>query len=141
MYQFHSAVVTLQHILAHVPTTASSTQFCLLCCLSEPIPKSLAARMLQLTLQDPCRLLAWLRVNRQHLLQDILIFLILHYQAPHGDRGTNLQQNIIKLESITFNLNARPQKQKKSQILAGCCLNQKNTEGKNTLFQSTILRT
>ena len=41
-------------------TTASRTQFRLLCCQPELIPESLAARMPQFTLRDPCRLLAWL---------------------------------------------------------------------------------
>ena len=51
---------SLHSIQAHVPTTASSAQFCLLCCQPEPIPRSLAARMSQLTSRDPCRLQAWL---------------------------------------------------------------------------------
>ena len=49
----------LHAILIQCPTTASSVQFCLLCCQPEPMPGSLAARRLQLTLQDPCRLPAW----------------------------------------------------------------------------------
>ena len=49
----------LHAILIQYPTTASSVQFCLLCCQPEPMPGSLAARRLQLTLQDPCRLPAW----------------------------------------------------------------------------------
>ena len=47
-------------ILAEYPTTAGSTQFCLLCCQPEPVPGLLAARMPRLTPWDPCRLPAWL---------------------------------------------------------------------------------
>ena len=46
-------------IQAYCPTTASSTQFCLLCFQPEPIPGFLTARLLTLTRQEPCRLLAW----------------------------------------------------------------------------------
>ena len=49
----------LHSVLVCFPTTASSAQFCLLCCQPEPVPRSLAARMSQLTPRDPCRLLAW----------------------------------------------------------------------------------
>ena len=49
----------LHAILTQCPTTAGSVQFCLLCCQPEPVPRSVAARSLQLTLQDPCRLPAW----------------------------------------------------------------------------------
>ena len=38
------------------PSTACRAQFCLLCCQPEPVPRSLAARMSQLTPRDPCRL-------------------------------------------------------------------------------------
>ena len=51
---------SLHPIQAHDPTTASSAQFCLLCCQPEPVPRSLAARLSQLTSRDPCRLQAWL---------------------------------------------------------------------------------
>ena len=51
---------SLHSIQAHDPTTASSAQFCLLCCQPEPVPRSLAARLSQLTSRDPCRLQAWL---------------------------------------------------------------------------------
>ena len=34
--------------------------FCLLCCQPEPVPRSLAARLSQLTSRDHCRLQAWL---------------------------------------------------------------------------------
>ena len=50
----------LPSVLADFPTTASSAWFCLLCCQPEPVPRSLAARVSQLTSWDPCRLLAWL---------------------------------------------------------------------------------
>ena len=53
-------LVALHSILEYVPTTASSAQFCLLCCQPEPIPRSLAARMSRFTPRDPCRLSAWL---------------------------------------------------------------------------------
>merc|ERR1712035_232377 len=49
----------LLSVLAHCPTTADSAQFCLLCYQPEPIPRTLAARMLQFTLEHPCRLSAW----------------------------------------------------------------------------------
>lgn len=51
---------SLHCILAQCPTTAGSAQFCLLCCQPEPVPRSLAARLPQFTLRDPCRLPAWL---------------------------------------------------------------------------------
>ena len=51
---------SLHSIQAHDPTTASSAQFCLLCYQPEPVPRSLAARLSQLTSRDPCRLQAWL---------------------------------------------------------------------------------
>ena len=50
---------SLHSIQAHFPTTASSAQFCLLCYQPEPVPRSLAARLSQLTSRDPCRLQAW----------------------------------------------------------------------------------
>ena len=50
---------SLHCILAQDPTTAGSTQFCLLCCQPEPIPGPSTARMSQLTPCDPCRLPAW----------------------------------------------------------------------------------
>lgn len=50
---------SLHCILAQYPTTAGSTQFCLLCCQPEPFPGSSTARMSQLTLWEPCRLSAW----------------------------------------------------------------------------------
>ena len=51
---------SLHPILVYFPTTAGSAQFCLLCCQPEPVPRSLAARLSQLTSRDPCRLQAWL---------------------------------------------------------------------------------
>ena len=45
--------------LACCPTTATSAQFCLLCCQPEPLPESLAARAAPLTQGSPCRLAAW----------------------------------------------------------------------------------
>ena len=51
---------SLHPIQAHDPTTASSVQFCLLCCQPEPVPRSLTARLSRLTPRDPCRQQAWL---------------------------------------------------------------------------------
>ena len=50
----------LQPAMICFPTTASSAQFCLLCCQPEPVPRSLTARTSQPARRDPCRLLAWL---------------------------------------------------------------------------------
>ena len=50
----------LQRILAQYPTTASSAQYCLLCCQPQPVPGPSTAATLQLTSQDLCRLPAWL---------------------------------------------------------------------------------
>ena len=52
----HAQQRSLLTILAHGPITASSAQFCLLCCQPEPLPESLTARMSQPTSRDPCRL-------------------------------------------------------------------------------------
>ena len=52
----HALQRSLLTILAHGPITASSAQFCLLCCQPEPLPESLTARMSQPTSRDPCRL-------------------------------------------------------------------------------------
>lgn len=49
----------LHIVLTCIPATASSTQFCLLCCQPVPFPRILAARKSQLWLRGPCRLLAW----------------------------------------------------------------------------------
>ena len=49
----------LLSILAHYPTTADSAQSCLLCYQPEPVPRTLAARVSQSTLSQPCRLSAW----------------------------------------------------------------------------------
>ena len=49
----------LLSILAHYPTTADSAQSCLLCYQPEPVPRTLAARVSQFTLSQPCRLPAW----------------------------------------------------------------------------------
>ena len=51
------------------PTTASSAQFCLLCCQPVPVPGSLTARMPQLAPWEPCRLLAWSGEKHPHALQ------------------------------------------------------------------------
>jgi hypothetical protein len=59
-YAGSAAQRSLRPVLAYYPPTASSAQFCLLCCQPEPIHGSLAARMSRLTPRDPCRLLAWL---------------------------------------------------------------------------------
>ena len=50
---------SLHCILIQDPTTAGSAQFYLLCCQPESMPRSLTARMSQLTPWDPCRLPAW----------------------------------------------------------------------------------
>ena len=50
---------SLHSIQAHFPTIASSAQFRLLCYQLEPVPRSLPARLSQLTSRDPCRLQVW----------------------------------------------------------------------------------
>lgn len=50
---------SLHLILACCPSTASGTQYCLLCCQPEPMPRYLTASVPQVTLRDPCSPLAW----------------------------------------------------------------------------------
>ena len=83
---------SLHGIQLHCPTTASSTEFCLLCCQPEPMPQFLTARMAQFTPWHPCRLLAWLGQSIHMHRRTCRAPMRFHAQAPLRATGVASQQ-------------------------------------------------
>ena len=99
---------SLHCILIQDPTTADSAQFYLLCCQPESMPRSLTARMSQLTPWDPCRLPAWSGRTIHMLYRTCHVPEHAISQDRMEQESGYSQQNLTPLAEVNPNLNQDP---------------------------------
>ena len=70
---------SLHYILAHYPITASSIQFCLLCCQPEPIPRLLNCQGITACAMKTLQTTCLIGVSHRHAMQDLVSSATLHH--------------------------------------------------------------
>ena len=70
---------SLHYILAHCPITASSIQFCLLCCQPEPFPGLLSCQGITACAMKTLQTTCLIGVNHRHVMQDLVSSATLHH--------------------------------------------------------------
>ena len=70
---------SLHYILAHYPITASSIQFCLLCCQPEPIPRLLNCQGITACAMKTLQTTCLIGVSHRHAMQDLVSSGTLHH--------------------------------------------------------------